>query len=138
LSFIVKKTFFKLFIMMNVILMSYLSSWAQFVKVECLFIKAPFHRSGFSSNGLFIKCTISSNFQNCKQNFCSTSTSKVIDDEQAIWWTAASMKSRLDEKILRWKGTPPFVKCYTLIYIPLLGPPDCLQYINNNMGTITR
>ncbi len=45
-----------------------------------LFIEAPFHRKGFSSNGLFIKCTISSSFQNCKQNFCSTSASKVIDD----------------------------------------------------------
>jgi hypothetical protein len=28
----------------------------------------------------FIKDTIVSNFQNCKQNFCSTSTTKVIDD----------------------------------------------------------
>jgi hypothetical protein len=39
-----------------------------------------FHRNGFSTNGLFIECTISSSFQNCKQNLCSTSTSKVIDD----------------------------------------------------------
>jgi hypothetical protein len=51
-----------------------------FLPVECLFIEAPFHRSGFSSNNLFIECTISCNFQNCKQNFCSASTSKVIDD----------------------------------------------------------
>jgi hypothetical protein len=48
--------------------------------VECLFIEAPFHRNGFSLNGLFIECKIISNFQNCKQNFCSTSASKVIDD----------------------------------------------------------
>jgi hypothetical protein len=40
----------------------------------------PFHQNGFSSNGLFIKSTTVSNFQNCKQNFCSTSASKVIDD----------------------------------------------------------
>ena len=40
----------------------------------------PSHRSGFSSNGFFIECKVSSSFQNCKQNFCSTSTSKVIDD----------------------------------------------------------
>jgi hypothetical protein len=58
---------------------------------------ASFLRSGFSSNGFFIKWeafhrmhTISSNFQNCKQNFCNTSTSKVIN----------SMKSRFNEKLL--------------------------------------
>jgi hypothetical protein len=51
-----------------------------FPQVECLFIKVPFHQNGFSSNGLFIECTIVSSFQNCKQNFCSTSASKVIDD----------------------------------------------------------
>jgi hypothetical protein len=45
-----------------------------------LFIKAPFHQNGIPSNGLFIECTIVSNFQNCEQNFCSTSASKVIDD----------------------------------------------------------
>jgi hypothetical protein len=48
--------------------------------VECLFIEGPFHQSGFSSNGFKVKCTIVSNFQNCMQNFCSTSTSKIIDD----------------------------------------------------------
>jgi hypothetical protein len=48
--------------------------------VKCLFIKAPFHQNGFSWNGLFIEYTIVSNFQNCKQNFCSTSASKLIDD----------------------------------------------------------
>jgi hypothetical protein len=48
--------------------------------VECLFSKAPFHWNGFSSKGLFIECTIVSNFQNYKQNFSSTSASKVIDD----------------------------------------------------------
>jgi hypothetical protein len=47
---------------------------------KILFIEAPFQWSGFSSNGLFIGCTIVCNFQNCKQNFCSTSASKVIDD----------------------------------------------------------
>jgi hypothetical protein len=50
-------------------------------RVRWLSIKAAFHRMSFSSNGRhFIECTNSSNFQNCKQNFCSTSTSKVIND----------------------------------------------------------
>jgi hypothetical protein len=40
-----------------------------------LFIKAPFHQMAFSSN-----TQISCSFQNCNQNFCRTSTSKVIDD----------------------------------------------------------
>ncbi len=25
-----------------------------------------------------------------------------------IWWKAASMKSRFDEKLLRWKAAPPW------------------------------
>jgi len=44
------------------------------------FIEAAFHRSSNSSNGLFIKYTNSSNFQNCKQNFSRPSRSKVIND----------------------------------------------------------
>jgi hypothetical protein len=39
--------------------------------------------SGNSSNGSFIECTNSSNFQNCKQNFSRPTKSKVI---QEIRW----------------------------------------------------
>ncbi len=53
--------------------------WSGFSSKQ-VFIETGFHRNGFSSNGFFIECTISSSFQNCKLNFCSTSTSKVIDD----------------------------------------------------------
>jgi hypothetical protein len=42
--------------------------WSAFSSKH-LFIEAAFHRMAFSSS-----------FQNCKQNFCSTSTSKVNDD----------------------------------------------------------
>jgi uncharacterized surface protein with fasciclin (FAS1) repeats len=48
--------------------------------VECHFIEAAIHQSGNSSKQQFIKCTSSSNFQNCKQNFSMPSRSKVIND----------------------------------------------------------
>jgi hypothetical protein len=38
------------------------------------------HRSSNSSNGFNIEYTISSSFQNCKQNFSRPSRSKVIND----------------------------------------------------------
>jgi hypothetical protein len=64
--------------------------------LPCIIIGgAPFHRSAFSSKWLFIEwlfikwhfieCTISSCFQNCKQIFCRTSASKVIDDLVRKW-----------------------------------------------------
>jgi hypothetical protein len=52
-----------------------------YLQLTNIFDEAAFHQSRFSSNGRhFIECTISLNFQNCKQNLCSTSTSKVIND----------------------------------------------------------
>ncbi len=42
--------------------------------------EVAFLQSAFSSKRLYIECTIVFNFQNCKQNFCSTYASKVIDD----------------------------------------------------------
>jgi hypothetical protein len=54
--------------------------------LPCIIIGgAPFHQSAFFIEWLFIECTISSCFQNCKQIFCSTSESKVIDDLVRKW-----------------------------------------------------
>jgi hypothetical protein len=55
-------------------------NWWSAISSKRQFIKAEIHQSSNSSNGLFIKCTSSSNFQNCKQNFYMPSRSKVISD----------------------------------------------------------
>jgi hypothetical protein len=49
--------------------------------VECHFIEAAIHQSGNALNGLFIKFTSSSNFQNCKQNF---SKPLLLSDEKSV------------------------------------------------------
>ncbi len=78
--------------------------------MECPFIKAAFHRSGFSSSGFFIESTISSSFQNCKQNVCSTSTSKVIDDFVGVTLSNPSLTTHLSGASPACQE-PPMVEC---------------------------
>jgi hypothetical protein len=106
--------------------------WLAASWVECLFIEVPFHQNGFSSNGLFIEYTIVSNFQNCKQNFCSTSSKssiflnvEVLQKFCLQFWKldeiVHSMNKPFDEKPFLWKGasmkrhsTMPLVLLWTI------------------------